>query len=886
MSRLSCAVAAICASVVVAPPLAVAATEDSANADIGGYLCVPDDQAADWVCSAEADPEASLLSWNKTSSRRYVPAENATTPRGETGLASARNQENPDDWFQPAPTSVAEPSYGPVQDLAVSLLAQAPEQASAGGTCRNVYATPALIYPADADDTQYPIIAEADRLTGFVSSEAELSGNVSVEQGNRVVRGQRVLIDQETRIARFPEGVRMTDATTAMQGAQATVNLNSREASISQAQFVLREARLRGAADTLQQSPAGDLTLTDTSFTHCEPGNNGWRLDTSSLEIEQDEVFGTARNAVLRMKNVPVFYTPYLKFPVSGERVSGFLFPNLSYSDEDGIDVSLPYYLNLAPNYDATVIPRFIGERGVGAEVELRHMSSWQQTTLSGAFLPEDDLYNGVLDRDDFRDLGGAAVLGEFEPADRWLGGIKHAGQFGAFRTSVDFTSVSDRDYFRDLGSDLAVSSRIELARTAEIQYSRGGLIMRAWAQRFQRLDEITRPDYERLPELEMVYRTNFGLMELSLGSSWSQFDRDTDGLDGLLAVTGERFHVEPRVDLPFSWPFGFLNFGAGYRYSAYSLEQDPNAGGFQLTDDEPDRSIGTASIDGGLFFERDISLFNSAMIQTLEPRVQYLWQEFEDQSALPNFDSTPLTFGYSQLFRTDRFSGLDRLSDSDRASVGVTTRFLSAATGQEYFSASIGQTFYFKDRRVGTFLGEDRFDSSSSIVSDVRARIANRWSVRGTLVWNPHDNRVNEGGAYVRYRRDNRHLFNVGFRNRRTDFFDDRFIEQSDVSVYWPIGQRMAVIGRWNFDLRNKRTIEGFGGLEYSDCCLQVRLIARRFLDAPTVEQLATIEADEGIFLQIVFKGLAGFGTKVESVLERGIHGYRSPQSNSFFAN
>ena len=232
-----------------------------------------------------------------------------------------------------------------------------------------------------------------------------------------------------------------------------------------------------------------------------------------------------------------------------------------------------------------------MSQRGAGLEAEFRHMSSWQTSSIAAAILPEDNLYNGDLDREDFKDAGGAAALGRFEPADRWLGGVQHRGRLGRFSTLIDYTAVSDRDYFRDLGSDLGLSSRRELERRGQVRYRKGGLSARLWAQGFQRIDNQEVDDYYRLPEFEVNWgRKIAGPLQFSLRSTWSEFDRDTDRLDGLAAVTGSRVHIEPRLDLPFEWPFGFLRFGTGFRYTSYDLEQDSRAGGFQLIDDSPDR--------------------------------------------------------------------------------------------------------------------------------------------------------------------------------------------------------------------------------------------------------------------------------------------------------
>jgi LPS-assembly protein len=862
-----------------------------------GYVCVPNAAGDGWDC-AEDRGQKPVVTRNKVApakqtkdaTQNVVPATNVLPPVTVTGPAAkplpAPNVDpntgmslNPEDWYSAASPRPTDAEHELVPDLAASLYVIGGDGMCPGGYQQRVYP-----YAVDSEARDYPMVAYADQLAAQLDVSAQLQGNVTIEQGNRRIVSSLAELDYDTRMVQFPNGVRMDEPGLVMQGESAAVHLDSKRAQVTDAQFLLQQANIRGESQAIDQNENGDLAFTSNGFTRCEPGNNGWLLRTDRLLVEDGAVFGTARNAVLRLKSVPVFYSPYLQFPVSDERVSGFLFPTMGYSDEDGVDVSIPYYFNLAPNYDATVIPRYISQRGAGGELEVRHMSAWQSTTLSGAYLPQDELYNGFIDRDDYDDNDGASIYGTFEPADRWLGAIDHEGRLGPFRTVVDYTSVSDRDYFRDLGTDLAVSSRRELERRGEVQLRQGDLFMRVWAQRFQRLDEVSVDEYQRLPEVDMTYNTSLaGPFALSMAAKWSEFDRDTDGLSGLAAVTGSRTHLEPRLSMLLGRSWGFFNVAGGYRYTAYDLTQDNNAGGILLRDDSPDRNIGFGTVDGGLFFERDLNWFGKDLIQTLEPRLYYLWQEFDEQANLPLFDVSKLTFSYSQLFRDNRFAGLDRIGDADQVSTGLTTRFISRDSGEEYFRFSLGEIFYFADRRV-TLSGaptEDEEQSSSAIAAEMSAALAGNWRVTGNIVWDPHENRVNEGGAGLQYRRDNRHIFNLGFRNRR-----DSDVEQTDVSLYWPITKHLALLGRWNYDLVSGRTIEGFGGLEYGDCCLQIRLMARRFLDSPTAQNFDEIEPDDGIFLQIVFKGLAGFGTKVESVLERGILGYRTPEQRDFFTN
>ncbi len=562
----------------------------AAGAERGdGYLCVPNSSGDGWDCDPDSD-EVPPITWNKVAPvvRTTPPTERAaatvpettapaaTTPAGPARSASAPTADpnidpvtglstRPQDWYTPTTPRPVDADHALTSNLAQAVYVQT----DASTLCPGGYQERLFPLPRDADNESYPIVVLADSMSSTMGTSADIQGNVTVEQGNRVIRTSSAQLDYPTRVVQFPQGLKVDQPGLIMQGSAATMHLNTKQADLSDAQFVLTDASLRGQTTNLAQSSDGDLTLQQNHFTRCEPGNNGWRLETQELVIEKDAIFGTARHAVLRLKSVPVFYTPRLQFPVSDERLSGFLFPNMGYSDEDGVDVSIPYYFNLAPDYDATLIPRYISDRGAGAELEFRHLSSWQTTTLGGGYLPSDDLYNGVLDRDNFEEAGGAAVLGPFEPADRWLGAIDHQGRIGAFRTLVDYTSVSDRDYFSDLGSDLGVSSRRALERKGELQYNAGGLFMRLWAQRFQRLDESIIEDYQRLPEFEAIYATPLvGPLEFSLDAKWSDFDRDTDGLRGINAFTGQRTHLEPRLRLAAAttvWIFEFVGWVSIY---------------------------------------------------------------------------------------------------------------------------------------------------------------------------------------------------------------------------------------------------------------------------------------------------------------------------------
>ena len=573
-------------------------------------------------------------------------------------------------------------------------------QGATGDYCQAGYAFPLATVAPTVDQSTLPVDAQAQRGSYRIGEGATLTGDVRLVQGDRTLESPSADIDLNTGQAVFPDLLRLLEPGLILEGVSAQSNINTRATTLDGVEFLLNPAQFRGRAARVDLDEAQSLAVTGATLTRCPPGNNSWRVSAGRLRIDDGASYAVVRRAVLKVGPVPVFYAPYIRFPINDGRQSGWLFPTLAYSSEDGTDFALPYYFNLAPNYDATVTPRLISERGLGLEAEGRYLNRYGRFALTGAFLPDDDLYDGSLQRNDFNEQFPA---GSFEPADRWLYGMNHSGGVvlprGRLRSFIDYAAVSDGDYFRDLGSDLGVSSRVELQRLGELVYQLGGFEARLWAQRFQVLDEDLRDPYQRLPELALTYEGQLaGPLRWSMGAAWADFDRDTRGLSGLSAVTGRRSHYNPRLDLSFYRPYGSLSFAAGMHYTRYDLEGESNLpAGF---DDSPERAIAFGRVDGGLVFERPVSLFGGSFIQTLEPRLFYLHQDFEEQSLLPTFDTTSLTFQYRQLFRENRFSGTDRFGDANQLSVGVTSRLLDNASGREWLRASVGQIRYFEDRR------------------------------------------------------------------------------------------------------------------------------------------------------------------------------------------
>ena len=747
------------------------------------------------------------------------------------------------------------------------------ESAGVPAWCDGAWRLPPLAASADAGADADRVLAYADAVDYRVAGKVELIGDVHITQGTRQLRAQQGEFERGAGKGTLSGEVQLRDASLLLLGTSAQIDLNSNAASAQQTEFLLLASGLRGEAEQISHSAEGDVRLQRSRFTRCEPGSRLWRVDAGSLEVSEDAVFGTARNSVLRVAGVPVFYMPYIKFPISDARQSGFLFPHLGLSARHGLELAFPYYLNLAPNRDLTLAPRRYGDRGTGVEAEMRLLSGWGRVGVSGRFLPSDDRYDGRYDRNDWQARQLAGLISpdaEFDPADRWFVGLNHRGRWGRLQTRVDYALQSDRDYLRDLGQNQSSRGDVSLTRLAEIRYAWRNLTVRLWAQGFQRLDNLRQPAYERVPGLDLTWQAALpGGLRVSLAVEGGSFDRSPGGYQGVQALTGERGHLEPRVSLPLRWPYGHLTATAGYRYTAYRLDSEAGP----LEDASPERSLPVLSLDGGLIFDRQVNGLGGRWRQTLEPRIFYLYQGYAAQDGLPLFDATDLRFGYEQLFRDNRFSGLDRIADANQLSLALDTRLFDRGTGREVFSASIGQIRYFRDRRVrlaGNLLDQAPAKHGSAIAARVSGRIHRAWRLRGELIWNPHASEVEQGAAHLAWRPGDGRLLTLIYRNHLI-----AEVDQIDASFYWNLSRKFAIFGRIGQDLTRNRGIERLGGIEYNDCCWQVRLMARRYLDQSAVLSLEPVDRRSGIYLQLVFKGLAGLGGEADAILRRSIRGF-----------
>ncbi|MFV0279095.1 MAG: LPS-assembly protein LptD, partial [Parahaliea sp.] len=548
-------------------------------------------------------------------------------------------------------------------------------------SCRGRYIDPLADADTGLDPERADINASATE-TELHGDEVFLRGGVAVRQGYRRLRSQEAYYNRSQNTGTLSGDIVIREPGLLLKGREASFSSDTGEAEITDSQFVLHQQHMHGAARSLRRDADGVVHVQYGEVSYCAPGDQDWAIRADDMELNLQEGVGTARSAKVAVGGIPVLYLPWMRFPLDDRRRTGFLWPDIGSDTRGGADVAIPVYLNLAPNYDALYTPRYIEERGLNHEVELRYMhpkvGKW---AVGGAFLSSDDRY------EDERP--------QLSNHNRWLGKVEHSGLFQRrWRSRVDYSKASDVDYLKDLRtSNLETRRETSLLQLGSLDYLGDSWLLGLDVQQFQSLADDINTDYQKLPQFTARYRGQYAPFQLEpiMLGQYSYFDTEDD------RVKGQRIYLEAGASYPMLWEFGFLKPSAKYRYLEYELT-DLGEG---LTNDSPSTGAPLFNLDGGLYFERPTRLLGKGLLQTLEPRLYYLYSEYEDQSELPDFDSTELTFTYNQLFRETRFAGRDRLDDADQLSVGLTTRYISEEDGREHLNASIGQIFYFRDREV-----------------------------------------------------------------------------------------------------------------------------------------------------------------------------------------
>ncbi|MCC5858669.1 MAG: LPS-assembly protein LptD [Ectothiorhodospiraceae bacterium] len=699
-------------------------------------------------------------------------------------------------------------------------------------------------------DPETPARIDADfmRYRGE-SGTYSFTGNVELQRADQRIRADEIRYDSRAQRADARGNLQYEEDGLQLGASQGYFFLDQDRGELDLARYLVPETLTQGEAGKIILLDAGLAELHGATYSTCEPGNELWQLRVSRLRLNQETGVGEAWHARMAIKGVPVAYAPYVNFPIDDRRKSGFLPPTLAQSDRSGTDLTVPYYWNIAPNYDATLSPRYMSKRGYLLDGEFRYLQRRQSGELRGAYLPDDNQ----------------------REEDRWGAFWLHrASPLRGLNASLDVNRVSDEDYFRDFGRDFTSASTSQLRSQGTLRYRRGNVTTGLRAQIYQNLNpnlSEERRSYERLPQATLSH-TPFPaeagpvFVDYRLDAEAVRFDHPASRRRD----TGTRLDVIPRVSLPYQRQAGYIRPGLALRMTQYDLDrvEDP------ASEETISRVTPVATLDTGVFLERHFSAFDRPLRQTLEPRLYYLYVPRRDQDDIPLFDTSRTDPSLAQFFAENRFTGADRMGDANQLTAGLTSRFLNRRDGREYFRAGVAQVFYFQDREVQLrpdMEPEDR--GRSDIIGEARLTLPAGFTVSTALQWDPDEDQTRFGAARLNYRPRADAIISTAYRTR-LDRDGDRTLEQRDIAMVWPVAQRWHLMGGWRYSMLDERTLEHFGGLQYRDCCWSVRLLSRYYRDD------FDDEPERSVMLQFEFRGLGRLGDRVEDFLEDTIYGYQ----------
>ncbi|RDI98376.1 LPS-assembly protein LptD [Dyella solisilvae] len=737
---------------------------------------------------------------------------------------------------------------------------------------------PTLSKDSSVRDTSNTYVT-AERVDGANQTVYHLEGQVKVERADQRLQADVADYNDDTTDYDARGNVRYQEVGQLVSADHMRGNQDASTATADNVAYQMLTNRGSGVAVQGQMLDDQRSRYIQATYSTCDIDDRTWEIRAKDIRMDKETGEGTAHDATMYLHGVPFFWLPTFTFPINDERKTGFLTPSIGNSSRSGFMLSAPYYLNLAPNYDATLDPRIYTDRGFMLASEFRYVVPGSTGQVNLEFLPNDQ---GSNDPDS---------LINTKNTDRWLlklNDLTHL--YGPFNFSTSINLASDRNYMRDFGNDLFTATIGQLPSNAYV--GGGGMWGKAFWNASIGADYYQNVDYS-LPDTSVQYkrwpRGTFNVdwpintwLEVGANNEAVAFRRPD-------SVEGNRLDLYPYVSANFQGAAWFVRPKVAYRYTGYDLTGNYQQYGFYsllnpgqtspFTTNSPSRSLPVVDLDTGLIFDRSTSLFGTAYTQTLEPRLYYLYVPYRNQDNIPLFDTNLMSFDTWQLFTTNTYSGADRQINANNLSAMLTSRLLDD-NGVERLSASFGQIRYFTQQRVQVPNGNTTIPtatnwSGSDYAIDLTTQLNDDWRLTSQYQWNPNTRMTDLGAIGIQHRLSDYGIVNFSYRFRRTPGTNQPLLEQYDASAVYSLTDRWRLIGRWTYSTLTDQTIEADAGVQYDSCCVALRLIARHYVNTYNVTT-AVGSANTAVMLEVEFKGMGNFSGQSENVLRSGILGYQ----------
>ena len=774
---------------------------------------------------------------------------------------------------------------------------------------------------------QLPSFVYGDRISGRPDLETVVEGNATLRRGDTMIRADRLEYYQPEDLAKATGNVHVNQAGNVYEGPELQLRLETFEGFFNNARYRFLTNGGHGSAERIDFVDSNVSVARLATYTTCRPEDYpgwmpAWLLSAATLTTDTEENVGVATNARLTFMGVSTPPFPSLSFPLSNDRKSGLLPPVIGIDSVNGIDVTTPYYWNIAPNRDATLYPTLMSKRGINLGTEFRYLEQNYNGEIRADYMPDDRLVGQRFNEARAVQLQRLAA-GEIEAkdltfgsppnSDRWGIWTNHTQRFDAQYFGLDslvgtlnINRVSDNDYWRDFTRTPSLTQRL-LSNDGTLSWAKGDWSGIARALSYQTLQYAPSPiipPYDRMPQLTANYnKYDWNGFDFSFNSDYSRFEtRTLEQCIGALPANspvacqpnGERIFGIATLSRPFLTPGTFvvpkliLNATA-YQFDAPIVAKTFNVGDTRLVDltTSATRTVPTFSLDSGLIFERDTSFFGRSFQQTLEPRAYYVYTPFRNQNYLPNYDSANNDFNFATIYTENAFSGNDRISDSNLLTLGVSTRLIDPETGAEAARFGIAQRLRFEDQLV-TLPGQlPVTDRLSDILLGAQINWTPQWSVDGTVQYNPDQQTSTRTAISARYNPGPYRSISAAYRYQANSSSTSEDGNKSiDVSWQWPLndlwgdkgndlgagrgqgGGRWYAVGRLNYSLQDSKLTDGVLGFEYDGCCW----IGRVVLERVTTGQ---VTASTRIMFQLEFVGFASVGSSPRRTLTQNIQRY-----------
>lgn len=737
------------------------------------------------------------------------------------------------------------------------------------------------------DTNDLPVTINADHAKGDYPDDAVFTGSVDIMQGNSRLQADEVQLHQKEAPGQ-PEPVRTVDALgnvhyddnqVILKGPKGWANLNTKDTNVWEGDYQMVGRQGRGKADLMKQRGENRYTILDNgSFTSCLPGSDTWSVVGSEIIHDREEQVAEIWNARFKVGPVPIFYSPYLQLPVGDKRRSGFLIPNAKYTTTNYFEFYLPYYWNIAPNMDATITPHYMHRRGnIMWENEFRYLSQAGAGLMELDYLPSDKVYEDEHPNDD--------------SSRRWLFYWNHSGVMDqVWRFNVDYTKVSDPSYFNDFDNKYGSSTDGYATQKFSVGYAVQNFNATVSTKQFQVFSEQNTSSYSAEPQLDVnYYQNDVGPFDTRIYGQTVHFVNTRDDMP-----EATRVHLEPTINLPLSNNWGSINTEAkllATHYQQTNLDWYNSRNTTKL-DESVNRVMPQFKVDGKMVFERDMEMLAPGYTQTLEPRAQYLYVPYRDQSDIYNYDSSLLQSDYSGLFRDRTYGGLDRIASANQVTTGVTSRIYDDAA-VERFNISVGQIYYFTESRTGDDnITWENDDKTGSLVwaGDTYWRISERWGLRGGIQYDTRLDNVATSNSSIEYRRDEDRLVQLNYRYASPEYIQATLpkyystaeqykngISQVGAVASWPIADRWSIVGTYYYDTNANKQADSMLGVQYSSCCYAIRVGYERKLNGWDNDKQHAVY-DNAIGFNIELRGLSSnYGLGTQEMLRSNILPYQN---------